>query len=195
MTDTLALEQVFNDVRARFASESPGVSVVFGWREPTKQLNQGTGTANRIVFEPGRDKKAGTYTKPRRPGQNPRPLKTLVEFATVYVWAYDSDAPNDEMLQWKACRLLHDSVIRAVELSARGANANLPVVYSDPEWLGPNERRHGAELRFTLQLESQIPDVPLTEVLAGGEISHYINSDNAGPDELDGTDIYPEPSP
>lgn len=194
--DTLALEKLYLDIVARFTTEAPSVEILFGWREPAKQLNQGTGRANRVCIVPGIDGKAGSYDGAKRPGRNPRPLATFNESATVYVWAYDASGPNDELKQWKACRLLHDAVIRALELSTRSeTGANVQLEYSDPEWLGPTERRFGAELRFVLDVESMIPDSPYTEVLAGGELSHYINSDNAGADQLDAVDEYPLEDP
>lgn len=187
MAEELALLLLYDDVAARFAAEAPTIQCSFGWREPTKQINQGAGGAARVVFEPGVERKAGKYTGARRPGRNPRPLRTMLESCTVRCWAFDASAPNDERAQYRAARLLHDATVRAIELSMRSkALANLnPEPFTDPKWVGDGvERQFGAELQFTLQLESIVPDTPYDErdqVQAG--IGTFLN------DEQDSTDL------
>lgn len=164
MTTVLALELVYEDVKARFALEAPDVAVVFGWRSPPNQLTQGTGRANRIAFVPGEAEKAGSYVGARAPGRNPRPLRTFIETCTVYCWAFDGATKalaNSDLAQWRAARLLHDAAIRAIELAMRkGSIANLSrVPFTSPRWVKPDgERGFGAELGFVLSLESAVTD-------------------------------------
>src|SRR5678815_4371222 len=165
---TLALEVLYNDVVARFATEASDVKLVFGWRSPPNQLTQGIGRANRIAFVPGVDGKMGEYVGARAPGRDPRPLRTLLEQCTIYCWAFDgpdSATANNQLAQWRAARFLHDATIRAIELCLRKTSlANLPSSssvkpYSAAEWVLPDaERTFGAELRFVLTLESAITD-------------------------------------
>lgn len=165
MATVLALELVYEAVVARFDLEAPTVEIRFGAREVGKAINRGP-TA-RVVFEPGVDGKAGDYVRARAPGRNPRPLATLLETATVYCWAYDPTAPRDELAQYRAARLLHDGVIRAIEKAMRtAAIANLGAApFSDPEWVDPSiEHSSGAEIKFTLTLEAMIPDEAYEEV-------------------------------
>lgn len=159
----LALEVLYENVRARLGEEQPGTVVAFGWRERAKQVNQGTGRANRVIFEPGDAGKAGGYSGAKRPGRNPRPLGTLTETCTVYCWACDAEsaeAANQELAQWRAARMLHDAVYRAIQLALRTkAEANLNVKFDAPEWVLTNvERPFGAEMKFRLTLDAMIPD-------------------------------------
>jgi len=156
MSEVLGLLVLFEDVQARLAAESPGVAVRFGWREAPQQINQGTGRANRVVFEPS----GGSYSTPKRLPQNPRSLRTLEESTTVYCWGVDTTELHSDLAQYRAARLLHDSVVRAVELSARSLDsANIPVTYSNFAWIEPDrERKFGAECRFEISVGCAIPD-------------------------------------
>jgi hypothetical protein len=187
----LALEILYENVKARFAAEAPLTAVVFGWREPPKQVNQGATRANRIAFVPGADLAMGDYASARSPGRNPRPLGTLVESCTVYCWAADLTDANNELAQWRAARLLHDGAYRACQLALRTkAIANLlEAKFSKPEWIRPNlERTFGAELRFVLSLGSMIPDTPFDET---GDLDGPVRPGLGAylDDEQDSTDI------
>jgi len=162
MSDSVqALSIVYEDVKQRLIDDGPiGVVVTFGRRERTKQINQGTGRANRVVFQPGDDGsgKMGTYAPPRNPGRLPRPLFTLREIAYVYCWAYDPTDPNNEQLQYEAAKLLHDQVLRAIYKSRVGHGT---IQVKDPTLQAQKtERLFGYEIRFTLELESMVPDSP-----------------------------------
>jgi hypothetical protein len=118
MSDTLALEQLYDDVVARFAAEfaePPAQS--FGWREPAKRVK-----APRISWVPGDDASGdiGALGPARSPGRDPRPLATVRELATVYLEAFDATAPENELAQYRSARLLYDAWFRAVYLAARG---------------------------------------------------------------------------
>jgi len=163
MTAILAVERVFELVRERFAVEAPEVSVVFGWRKPGQQINQGNGRANRIVFVPGDDEAAGAWVGARQPGKLSRSLRTFLEPCTVYVWAFDGEnAANaaSSLAQWRACRLLLDATVRAIDLALRQL-VGIPddQAYTKAKWLIPEgERQFGAECRFVLTLMANVPD-------------------------------------
>ncbi len=118
--EVFALPLLFADVRDQLLHDNVTAAVVFGRREAAKQTNQGPGGGNRVVFAPGLpDGKAGTYegAKLHRQGlavSKSKSLGTFREYATVRVWGVDIANPNDEALQYKAARLLHDQVVRAI---------------------------------------------------------------------------------
>jgi hypothetical protein len=159
MVDTLALPKLYTDVKARFSAESTTANVVFGWREPAKQINQGPGRANRICIVPGDESgDIGEITSARNPGRNPRPLATLNEVFSVYVFGWDSSAPEDELKQYIATRFLYDAWYRAVYLAAHGTFQVLSAKWVTTQM----ERRFGAEILAVYAIESMIPDSPWT---------------------------------
>ncbi len=206
-----AASLLFNDVKTRFTAEGPaGCSVVFGRREAPKQINQGTGRANRVVFQPGDPSgRMGAYegAKLRRNGfgsKQIRSLQTIREVLTVFVWAVDAtDAPtlNDELKQYEACRLLHDYVVRAIYRSTNVGHGSFTL--SAPQWVvTKNERKYGAELMFTLEIEAAVPDeapTPATALVPPPQTyegpTQLDTPDPPNPDriEADGSDTTPTP--
>jgi len=171
--NTFALTLLVADVKALFTADGNTANVVFGPREPAKQINQGTGRANRVVFSPGDPTgKAGSYEGAKVTRRGPtfsgrkasKALLTFRERATVYCWAVDAttkDTLNDESKQYDAARLLHDDVIRAIYRSPNVGHGSFTV--SAPQWLrDKKERVYGAEIMFQLEFEAMIPDEPHT---------------------------------
>lgn len=165
MITILALPLLFEDVKTQLAADASTANVVFGWRERTKRNNQGPGSANRVVFEPGEDKgKAGEYTAPVKDRRawgtrSIRSLQTFKETCTVECWAYDETAPNDELAQYTAARHLHDHVVRAIYLSPRVGHGSFEI--KDPTWItDKKELRFGAAIKFTLIVQAKIADDP-----------------------------------
>jgi hypothetical protein len=159
MADTLALEQLFEDVVHRFDDEGTCVPNVFGWRKPAERGGQ----QNRIVWVPGDTAgSAGDLVGARQPGRNPRPIATLMETFTVYLEARDivnMDLQN-ELQQYKAARLLFDAWYRAVYLSSTGHNL---VEIKSVAWMVDRKvRPHGATLRVVCTIQAMIPDAPYT---------------------------------
>lgn len=217
MVTTFAASLLFADVKTRFTAEGPaGCNVVFGRREPTKQINQGTGRANRVVFMPGDPGgKMGKYevAKLRRNafGQKQvRSLFTVQEILTVYVWAVDAsgvDAPaqsaslNDEEKQYEACRLLHDFVLRAIYRSTNVGHGSITL--SDPQWvIDKTERVFGRELFFTITIEASVPDEPPAgayavveppQTFVGPTALETLDPPDPPVDENDGSDTTPTP--
>lgn len=187
VTDTLALLAIVDSVAARFEAESTTASVVFGKREPAKQINKGIG--GRVCFVPWPKGKAGKFSSPRAPGRNPRPLATLLEACAVYVQGWDAGPTNanDERAQYAACRLLFDATVRAIYLAAPGT-----VEFLEAEELGEAVERHfGRELRFDFTVQAMIPDVELdTPAGSGTARVGYVEEFPDG-DYTDAVDITP----
>jgi hypothetical protein len=171
---TLALEYLFQRLQAETLERrpptppnlTPPISCVFGWREPSKQTNTGPGGAARVVLQPGDPSgKIGSLEGAKLPGRNPAPVATLVELATLYLWAVD---PTDrtELGQYRAARRLHDLVVPIVIRSFRGRWKQL-----DATWVRPElEQRFGAELAIVIAVEAMIPD-DVTPEVAGGTVT------------------------
>lgn len=162
MADVLAVPYLITRVRAQFATDGVNAAVHFGRREKHKQINQGNGRANRVVFQPGDNSGAiGAYAPARNPGGNPRPLLTLNEKLVVFIWAFDASNPADELTQYQAVRFLHDTVIRAIHLTMCGRySLGAPQLVVD----NGNERVFGAEIAVPLAIEALIPDSVAMEV-------------------------------
>lgn len=179
----MGLLKLVRDVREVFAEEGVTANVVLGDREPAKQLNQGPGRANRVVFAPGDENGgAGEYTAARNPGRNPRPVRTLSAVCRVFIWAYDGSAPNNEEAQYEAVWTLHDLTVGAIHRKAHGTYQ-----LSAPRWLNRNiERAFGKELMFLLQLEVPILDRPVP-VAPGGSVQPAVSTHlAASPEATDG---------
>lgn len=185
MAETFPILLIFDEVAALFTAESTTAALAFGNREIAKQMNQGPGRANRVIFAP--EGELGEYQSARAPGRNPRPLTTLIERATVYCHAVDTSALNDQRAQYTAARLLHDAVVRAILLaSKKGAIADVPVKLSKPRWVGENvERQFGAEIAFTLDVMCSVPDQAYPTQEAVGTITAEIDATGDGTVEED----------
>lgn len=190
--NTSALVQLYADVKSYFATASPGTAVVFGFKERTMQINQGTGGANRVCFVPGRlDGAAGSLvgvdgpgeridrTDPSNPVAIPRALFLQGKLGTLSIWASNpSDNPDDRVDEVQAEQIIEqyfEWVVRAVKRSIAGA-AN--VEWADPKYnREPNEMRFGIELlvEFTVgtQLLDDVPNIyTATSVSVARDPSH-----------------------
>ena len=153
MADTLALEKLYTDVVALFAADGTSCTHLFGWRAPAQQV-----IGPRIAWVPGDASGAVGQDGPaRNPGRNPRPIGTLHELFQAVVSSSDPSDPENELLQYKATRLLRDAWHRAVYLSAHGTFQ----IRSEAWVIDKNERRFGTALRIVCEIESMIPDEPL----------------------------------
>ena len=149
-----------------FESQELDVVVDRGWKARAKQINQGAGRANRVVFMGSKpDGSAGTIVGPRQVGHDagdPDPdyaIRALSDWnrtIQVSIWAYDGSAPNDEGAQDDALWQLFTWVQRAVQ----------SVAFSNASWGAvkitvPLERAFGLELVADLSFQTMIPDIPL----------------------------------
>ena len=182
-----AVVQLFRDVKTFFGSLPAGnlgreASVVFGMRERWKQINEGTGGANRVVFVPGTipDGKDGRLEGPTGPGESigsdgkvkPRALFDHKKIITICVWAADPLDPNavDETAQQEAIEQLFEYVMQAFKQSSAGlGNINAGAPLYNPN---PNERRFGIEYRIEIELDTRIFDqVPNVVYPTGARVS------------------------
>lgn len=149
------------------------IVVARGWKERAKQINQGSGRANRVVFMPSKpDGSAGKIVKPRQVGDhqygavptaNPpippagtwRPLSDWERIVYVSIWAYDGTQATDEGAQDDAVYQLFRWTQIAVQNSV-GGNAD----FGTTNYTVPLERSFGLELLVDLTFQFPIPDVP-----------------------------------
>lgn len=131
-----------------FATASATTQVVFGNREKYKQINQGTGTANRVVIEPTQGDAVGDFLPPRMPGANPIRVGQLRPTLTIYVWGYDSTAPNDASLQYRAARDLFRKVVSVLHSLGAGEVQVSRVMRVRPE----QQISHGEEWKFLVTM-------------------------------------------
>ena len=151
MTITLALEHLFTEVSASFASDGILADNVFGWRVPAQHPMR-----PRVAWVPG-DQAAsiGLTIGARNPGGNPRSLGTLNELFTVYFTATDTSAPENELVQYHLVRMLRDAWFRAVYQIAHGTFAIV-----NEGWVTDHlERRSGATAFMVVAIEAAILDV------------------------------------
>lgn len=154
-------------------------TVKVGWKERAKQINQGGGRANRVVFIPSDPSgKSGSLTAPHFAGDRdvraaidaPR-AATMRELAgwnrivTVSVWACDGEHPEDEEAQIEALETLFEWTVRAVH-SAPGAFANAQ--WGDVTCTPIQERQFGRELLVGLTFRQPLFDQPREVVYPTG---------------------------
>lgn len=164
-----ALEKLYTDVIATFATDGLNVPNVFGWKEPARRDNRIDGC--RIVWVPGDDQtdELGSIEAPSQPGGNPRNLAQLNELVTVYIEAVD-DADPSELAQYRATRGLFDAWHRAVYLSGVGR-----VLAGRTTWVNTQvELRDGAAIRALLEVQAPLQDVATGSVT--GAAAELVNS-------------------
>ncbi len=158
------LVALVSSVRSYFEARNIVTNVSLGWKEPAKQLNQGSGRANRVVFIPSDPSgKGGALGAAHQPGARSfggdttvRALCTWERNLVVSVWAIDADAPNDEEAQIEAVETLFELTIRAVHDFAK-VNAQ----WGDTSWVAStSERQFGRELRAGLTFKHPMFDSP-----------------------------------
>lgn len=181
MTDTLALENLYNLVSARFTAEATGAANLFGWRKSAQQI-----PGAKVVWIPGDPTGSlGETLAARQPGRNPRPLATLDELFYVEVTgAAVAGTPEDELLQYKATRLLYDAWYRAVHLAAHGT-----VRVRSATWVvDKKERRARTSIRAVCTIQAMIPDLVV-------ELAPVDTQARIEIDELDESDIVETATP
>lgn len=155
-------------------------AVLFGWREYSKQINQGPGGANRIVFLPGDGTDGGAdgeFSGPLNvgprdlilppavgvdapPGLRGRHLFDWRRHATISVWGADPARPQDDAASYEA-------VDRLVEDLLQGLQGTIPGLYKlgAPSWAkGQLDQLYGRELLLPLQLKATVFDIPSATV-------------------------------
>jgi len=151
-------------VKTKLTSLGVNTSVTIGTQQPARQNNQGTGTANRIVFVP----KGGTYDAAIQPGRNPRPLHTLHENLDVYVWArgpttpanpptIPQPIPPDEMSSYAAAWDLKESLMVAMRRVGYGTYKLGSLRHLNG--VNKTEKINGWEMVFDMKLQVPVLDL------------------------------------
>lgn len=157
---------LFEHVRAELGA----ASVVFGKRAIAQHLNQGPGRANRVVFVPGEGSgnlgayggaTKGSASIASSPGRNPIALWDWTISGRVFVWAFDGEAPEDELAQWRAMVELHDAVVTAIHSYEPGFYRLRAPVDVSPALV---ERRFGMEMSFVVDLIQPVLAIELPVV-------------------------------
>lgn len=162
MAVILALPKLFDAI----ASALPDVRCDFGWKAAPTQIEAAT---QRVVCVPGGPTgDAGIIDTARFPGRDLRPLATLQERATWYLFAQDISDDSDRA-QYQATRELFDAWYLQAYLVAHGT-----WTLDSIRWVNERvTRRRGAELEVVMSLQAMLPDVPVERMptTAGGSIS------------------------
>jgi hypothetical protein len=173
------LDALVGGVRAYLEGHGVSAVVAAGFRERAKQIGQGPGRANRIVFVPG-DTTSGRGGRlvPVR-GAGPRDImrgeervatvRSIADWEralTLSVWAYDGTKAGEEMAQIIACESLFEWAKRAVD-----AVGLANITWGEIRWTVPKERAFGQELLAALTFRHPIYDVP-EEVAYPGLVVH-----------------------
>lgn len=177
-------EHLITMVRQYLTDNGVTCTVVVGFRELAKQINQGTGRANRLVFVPASESgDAGRIVSVRDPGRRiitqtdpvvdetvtvgeVRSLGDWDQNITLSVFAHDGANPRDELAQHVAVSELLQWAKRAVD-NTGFAN----ITWGAVRYVVPKENTFGAELRVGLTFSSPIYDVPLEVGTPGFTIS------------------------
>jgi hypothetical protein len=185
VADTLALEQLYDAVVARFTADGTVATSAFGWREPARQTPPPS-----CRWYPGDPSGSlGELGAPKQPGRMPRSLGTLGERFTVVIASHDATAPDDERKQYKATRLLFDDWWRAVYLAAYGT-----VRVVSARWVIEKvERRYGATIEVVCAIEAMLPDA--AQATAPTDVRAVVTVEQAGNEETFETAPAPEPPP
>lgn len=135
----------------------------FGANKRTQQLNQGVGSAARVVMQPGDPAgDMGTITAGRQCGTfgTPRSLGTLAENFTLYVWAVDPAYPRDFVKQFIAARELFDEVHSALYKYTRASGAQGRPIFTKLKWVNSAnpEQLWGQEIEAVGTLEAVLPE-------------------------------------
>lgn len=174
MTDPINLippmRMLAERVQAYFTGTGSGTVVERGWKARARQMNQGAGRGNRVIFMPSKqDGGAGAIVNPRQVGDREvtdgspaavvyrvRALSDWRRVLLVSIWAYDATQPNDEGAQDDALYMLFTETQRAVQSAGFG----------NPVWGATNitvppERSFGLELLAELTVQFPIIDTPI----------------------------------
>jgi hypothetical protein len=138
-------------VAAYFARMGLDHAVLFGWKEREKQINQGAGGANRVVFMPGAKggtgtAKGGTLSRDNQPTreENAQVVATRASICTVSIWAVNADSAGalySEREQFQALDSLYTDTIVAIHAAIdpdTGEAAGLGAIeWGDFDWTTP----------------------------------------------------------
>lgn len=164
------LEYVSISLAEYFASSKPAISagVFVGWKQRTKQINQGPGGANRIVFDDD-EGRSGRFSAATQPGRNPRPLYNWERAIRISVWAFDASDRANELKQMTAAENLVEATLQGIHQVAWGQFHPLDVQRVP----APVELAFGCEFLITGDLHSPILDRAKPTVTPGSVVVNH----------------------
>lgn len=167
--------QLYRECVTYAAARDETLRVVFGRREVTKQINQGSARAGRICFVPGdRNGKAGQYDGPKM-GSRAGQVATRLEICSVHVWGFDPAAPNDESVQYDALIRVENILLNSLRLSAMGR-----IKYVDPEWdITPVERVFGSAKWVCFELQVPVLQFPVNPLFRAETVEETVFQNSA----------------
>jgi hypothetical protein len=154
-------------IESYFTTRGVTATVALGWKQPTQQINQGPGGANRVVLIPsdpsgkggrlvGAQQPGPRVFGPQSDGLTARSLYTWERFVVVSVWAVDATDPANEPKQIEAVEDLFEWTVRAIH-----AFAHNDARWGDVAWTtSPVEHAFGRELRAGLTFRHPLFDGP-----------------------------------
>lgn len=186
------VSKMLDDLAAFFDAHDVKATVTLGWKERTKQVNQGPGGAARVVFVPSDEEGDGGAIAPtaKYPGDLPvldaggntigvaRISATWQRTLVMSVWAHDATRRDDERAQIEAVEDLFRMAIvglRAVTMKT-GAGQTIPGVvqlvrFSKVVWTTkPTELRNGAELRCWIDVTVPLYEPPREALFPGATL-------------------------
>jgi hypothetical protein len=194
---TNAVTQAYADPGA-YVFPFAGTVVEYGRKAITRQNNQGTGQANRVVLCPPQGR-PGTYDRvfARNPGQPSgggihatgvgRPTGTIEYPYEVHCWAFDGSAPNDELAQDDAALTLANHVAIAIRQGATGGVGSFVLAHGGFTTV-PVELRFGSEWTFDYVVQISIKDMTHPAAFTSTTIAiKEIKLPNTVMDEIDAT--------
>lgn len=166
----MSIVALVNDVSDYLAAAGVGCNVLFGRNERAKQMNQGAGQANRVVFQPGDDSgKFGRIATTHQPGMRSIHQRSIANFEAlmiVSVWAAYKIDPNNEREQMCAAEDLLEWVMRAMQDLRPGLFEWGAVQITPPS----SERIYGLELRAELAYKFPFLSRPANIVTPSGVV-------------------------
>jgi hypothetical protein len=165
---------IFRGIEDYIRKHGVTASVVFGRRQSSRQTNQGPGSGNRIVIQPGDDSgRLGKLAPTHQPGYRDLggglAARSLANWEALYLvrcWAVPTDRRNECEAFEQAERLL-EHVVRAVHFSCDGHHQWGDV--STPA--SPTDLVHGVEIVASLTLKFPMYSETTERVFPGVNIN------------------------
>lgn len=163
MIDLLDFQQKLD---ALLVAEIPTLKTHFGIEHTFRRDGQGTPTASRVVVcECDSSGNAGQIGVVRHANRVPPDLGVQRQTVEIEIWGYDSSAPSNSGIQWRAANCILQAVWRHSQALIRGerhvAAGEVPGIYqaSVRKIVQPTERVHGCKLILSFWIDFSIRDI------------------------------------
>jgi hypothetical protein len=153
--------ELYDAVKAYFDEQAWDAAFDYGEKAITKQVNQGPGRANRVLFAPtGEGGDLGELVAPKYVGRQARAIFDWQIPGRVFVWAWDSSAPTDERKQWDAIQEPFERVLTAIRKHSGAGGVYKPGKPKSASRV--IERPFGVEIVFPLNFIQALVEAPAT---------------------------------